>query len=235
MGTGTDARTCWTEGAALLDAALRAARERGASSVASGAGAGDALSPRGRALELMEARGLEVLPACWPGVMGAMASDALPGGRGWALCGPSGAGKTARARLAAKFAGVEIVTARQLYEEVKARKGFFASARVPAEAGERRLRGCDLVIDHLGEEPPRLSEFGVVSDPVGEILAERLSRWPQVRTYVATRLDPAGLAARYGADTAARLERACGWLVLPARPMSGNEGQCRPMSANDGQ
>lgn len=175
---------------------------------------GDALTPRGRALERMEARGLEVLPLCWPGVMAAMAADSMPGGRGWALCGGAGTGKSVRARLAAKFAGVELVTARQLYEEMRERRGFWTAARLSPSPSDRRQRGCDLVIDHLGEEPGRLSEFGVACDPVRDILLERLSRWPQVRTYVATRLTPVLLAERYGAAVASRLAGACGWLVL---------------------
>lgn len=183
-----------------------------------------AVTPRGKALERMESAGLEVLPVCWPGVMAGMRENSLPGGRGWVLCGPVGTGKTVRARLAAKWSGVAYATARELYEGLAERgSSFWRVANLPARPTGRRSRGSDLVIDHLGEEPERVSVFGVVRRPLREILLERLSRWPEARTYVATRLTPEALADRYGADVASRLAGACGWLVLggPDRRLNG--------------
>ena len=175
------------------------------------------------ALERMEAAGLDVsaLP-CWPGVMSGMRLDTLPGGRGWVLCGPAGTGKSRRARLAASFSGVASVSARQLFEAFGSRGvSFWEAARLDPADGERRVRGCDLVIDHLGEEPETASVFGVVRRPLREILCERLARWPRVRTYLVTRLTPGALASRYGADVASRVCGACGWIVLGGEDRRG--------------
>ncbi len=212
-------------------AAVAARREAdGPAPVGDGCPPPSAATPRGKALERMESAGLDVsaLP-CWPGVMAGMREDTLPGGRGWVLCGPVGTGKTARALLAARWSGVAYATARELYEGLAERgSSFWRAANLPSRPAGRRSRGSDLVIDHLGEEPERLGVFGVTRRPLREILLERLSRWPEARTYIATRLTPEALAARYGADVASRLAGACGWLVLAGPDRRKPKGGMKP-------
>lgn len=165
------------------------------------------------AQKLMVQAGLDILPTAWPGIMAGMREDTLPGKRGWILCGGTGTGKTTRARMAADFAGIEIVTARSLFNDLIT-KPFWEASRIGSLTATRRLRCSDLVIDDLGTEPQTYNQYGNIRNPMAELLEERYAVWPKIRTYITTNLSPSEIEERYGERVASRLEEMCARIRL---------------------
>ena len=165
------------------------------------------------AQRLMTRAGLDIVPAAWPGIMAGMKDDTLPGKHGWILFGGTGTGKTTRARLAAEFAGIEMVYARRLFDDLTS-KPFWEASRIGSLTTTRRLRCSDLVIDDLGTEQQTVSQYGNIRNPMAELLEERYAVWPNIRTYITTNLSPAEILERYGERVASRLEEMCARIRL---------------------
>ena len=165
------------------------------------------------AQRLMVARGLDIVPASWPGIMAAMKTDTMPMRKGWILYGPTGTGKTVRARLAREFAGVEVVTARHLFDELITLP-FYQASRIGSLTISSRMKGSDLIIDDLGTEPQTATIYGNVRNPMAELLEERYEVWPHIRTYMTTNLTSQEIEERYGERVVSRLSEMCGTMLL---------------------
>lgn len=156
--------------------------------------------------------------ARWPGIMAAMRTDALPDGMGWLLSGDTGTGKSVCARLAAEFAGVELVTAQSLMFQLRAAANsevaWNNATRIGTITHRGRMRGCDLIIDDLGRENPNYSDYGVIRNLMGDMLEQRLDLWPGTRTYIVTNLTLAEIESTYGKRVSSRLELATFPIVL---------------------
>lgn len=150
-----------------------------------------------------------------------MLADAMPQGRGWVMAGPTGCGKTARARVAARALGIRMRAADAMVMQA-ASDG--AGEGAVLDAGclglgrfSHRQEVNDLIIDDLGREQRECVLWGERRDIMREILERRLDAWPHIRTYATTNLTEAELAERYGARVASRLAQAAMLLRMPAR------------------
>lgn len=182
------------------------------------------LSPEEEAKALFSRRGYDLDAtrhrnlSRWPGIMAAMRTDALPDGMGWLLSGDTGTGKSVCARLAAEFAGVELVTAQSLMFQLRAAANsevaWNNATRIGTITHKGRMRSCDLIIDDLGRENPNYSDYGVIRNLMGDMLEQRLDLWPGTRTYIVTNLTLAEIESTYGKRVSSRLELATFPIVL---------------------
>lgn len=165
--------------------------------------------PEQQAINLFRKRGYDLggngayenLPL-WAGIMAKMRADRMGGGKCWMLSGGFGTGKTTCARLASEFSGVEMVTAFdlmfQLREGMSSLAAWKEATRIGTVTITGRAKGCDLIIDELGRENPRISDYGMVRNIMAECLEQRLDLWPHIRTYIVTNKTPEELDAMYG-------------------------------------
>lgn len=174
------------------------------------------------ARDYMASKGIDRIPPAWPKIMAAMKEDTMPLKKGWLLYGGTGTGKTTRARLASEFAGIEMVTARHIFEELLSMP-FHEASRIGTLTPSRRLRGSDLIIDDLGTEPQTATIYGNVRAPIVELLEERHALWPNIRTYITTNLSPAEIQERYGERVASRLEEMCARIRLDGEDRRRNK------------
>lgn len=167
------------------------------------------LSPE-HVLKTMQCRGLDPAPGNWPEVVSAMSADALPGDRGWILYGGVGAGKTARARLAAELCTMQFAEAAEMADDLR-RTDPVVAGRLPGGWSYPSCRCglADLIIDDLGAEPRAIMVWGERREPLRELIEARLNRWPRIRTYITTNLTPEGIEERYGERVASRIAGCC--------------------------
>lgn len=169
--------------------------------------------PLAEARSAMARAGLDILPAMWPHILADMKADTMPGRKGWILCGGTGTGKTRRAKLAAQYAGVEMVTARQLYDDL-CELPFWQASRIGSLSMIGRIRSSDLIIDDLGVEPQTATIYGNTKCPLADCLEERYAAWPHIRTYITTNLTMRDILERYGERVSSRLAEMCAVIVL---------------------
>lgn len=138
-----------------------------------------------------------------------MKMQEIPGGRGWYIFGNTGTGKTARARIAAKLTGIELVDACEYSWEVirtLTRDFDLMKACRLRQNLDGYVVGNHLIIDDLGTEPNEVNIFGTKVNPMQFILERRLNHWPKVKTYITSNLTRADLGRRYGERTLSRFE-----------------------------
>ena len=147
-----------------------------------------------------------------------MAADRVRGGYGWVMSGGTGTGKTVRAKLAAKAAGIRFRRADDIVAEMAGTDGGIGALEDAGCLGlghfTRRTPVDDLVIDDLGRELPSINMWGTRRDVMREILERRLDAWPHIRTYATTNLTREQLEQRYGARVLSRLAGSTLWLPM---------------------
>lgn len=141
----------------------------------------------------------------------------IPGGRGWYIFGNTGTGKTARAKIAAKLTGIELVDACEYSWEVirtLTRDFDLMKACRLRQNLDGYVVGNPLIIDDLGTEPNEVNIFGTKVNPMQFILERRMNHWPKVKTYITSNLTRADLGRRYGERTLSRFEGAMIFIPL---------------------
>jgi hypothetical protein len=158
-------------------------------------------------------------PANLPGIIVTTRHGDAVNQRGWIFSGGVGSGKTRRAQIASRYAGVPLVSAPRIVEDaavnVTKSNRLGDAGRLPGGLSiNSRAWEFDLIIDDLGTEPSAFSAYGVIRDLMAEVLLARLNLWPKVRTYITTNLNKAELHARYGERIVSRLFQACAWIPI---------------------
>lgn len=156
-------------------------------------------------------RGLDGAYKRFPEMIAEMILDCVPDKRGWMLFGGTGTGKTTRAAIASRLAGVKMVRAREFaLDAIRIINECHSLERASGfEKGlDSRWRGYDLIIDDLGTEFNEMMVYGTKINPMQTILEERLDNWPNIRTYITTNLTPTDIERRYGEKVASRFAEA---------------------------
>lgn len=186
-----------------------------------------------RVQDEIQRAGIDDALELYPEMVAKVLTRETVGGKGIALLGPTGNGKTRRMRFMSRFLGIRIEDAKIIVEMIRKNDSvtFFREiTRTDIRHGEEvPPRYYDLIIDDLGFEDERSVSYGNARDIMESVLQARYMVFPEHRTHFTSNKTPAELKARYGDRIWSRLNEMCAFVAMPGgdRRMQGQGRMAR--------
>lgn len=163
--------------------------------------------------------GLDDALPTFPQMVAKVLTNESKDGKGIALLGPTGNGKTTRMLFMARMLGIRLEHAKVMVENLRQNDSvpyFRDITRTDIRYGDLvPPRYHDLIIDDLGFEDERSVMFGNTRDIMQNVLLARYMVFPQHKTHITSNKTPEELQARYGDRIWSRLNEMCIFVAMP--------------------